>query len=342
MPADAFEYDVFISFASSDQELVKPVWQGLTSNGLRVFWSDSSLRDSIGSSWFDVVQQSLTVSRHLLVVFTPAALASTWVKREYVAFFNHCYRSPARLLVPMMASGCSFDDLPLFLREVESCLLEDPASLTRLIRVFGGVNVEQLRRELADLGNQLVSMRNQHVALQNQLAESQRRLAEQSKRNEQELITIRDSLQSQLAELKRIQPEPPGLVAEDTNPDDQSVPVRMGPTFLENVESVSPTKNAAAKKAAAPVKKAAPKKTAAPKPIQKSVISRVVEQVRETAANSEAAPKKAVALKPAQKSVISRIVEQVRETAANSVESTSSLRGGGSSSSSEGSRGNKT
>ena len=41
---DPFEYDVFVSFSSADEQLVKPIWQELCSNGLRVFWSDSTLK----------------------------------------------------------------------------------------------------------------------------------------------------------------------------------------------------------------------------------------------------------------------------------------------------------
>src|SRR4051794_18716345 len=133
MASNAFEYDVFISFASDDQDAVRPLWHELTQSGLRVFWSDSSLRERAGSSWFEIIQDSLNRSRHLLVVFTPAALASNWVKREYVAFFNHCYQPPGRLLIPVLGNDCQVTHLPLFLREVEACRLEDSHLSRRLV-----------------------------------------------------------------------------------------------------------------------------------------------------------------------------------------------------------------
>src|SRR5262245_51134899 len=102
---ERFDYDVFISFAAEDQELVRPLWQKLTAAGLGVFWSDATLRDRLGSSWFDVIQESLSQSRHLLIVFTPRALVSKWVKREYVAFLSNFHEPPGRLIVPLLAAG---------------------------------------------------------------------------------------------------------------------------------------------------------------------------------------------------------------------------------------------
>ena len=51
---DIFEYDVFLSFASADKELVKPIWQEMSSSGLRVFWSDETLKQNIGQPFIEV------------------------------------------------------------------------------------------------------------------------------------------------------------------------------------------------------------------------------------------------------------------------------------------------
>jgi hypothetical protein len=69
---ERFNYDIFISFAAEDQDLVRPLWRELTTAGFRVFWSDAALRDRVGSSWFDVIQEALSHSRHLLIIFTRA------------------------------------------------------------------------------------------------------------------------------------------------------------------------------------------------------------------------------------------------------------------------------
>jgi hypothetical protein len=42
-----FEYDVFLSFASADEDIVKPIWQEISLSGLRVFWSDEALKKKL-------------------------------------------------------------------------------------------------------------------------------------------------------------------------------------------------------------------------------------------------------------------------------------------------------
>jgi len=205
MSADAYEYDVFISFASNDQDLVRPLWQDLTTSGLRVFWSDSSLRDSVGSSWFDVIQRSVIRSRHLVVVFTPSALKSEWVRREYVAFFSHYYRPPGRLLIPVIAGQCDLNDLPLFLRELESCRLDANAA-KRLIRLLGGIDVEALRIQLAERDDEIRGLRMERDSLQVRVSALAQRVASDgaSRSREMELDrTERTKLLSKVQELER-------------------------------------------------------------------------------------------------------------------------------------------
>ncbi len=85
------EYDVFLSFSSKDEDLAKPIWKELSSSGLRVFWSDESLKSEIGQSFFTVIQNSLIQSEHFVLVSTPNAWKSNWVKEEYETFFSNCY-----------------------------------------------------------------------------------------------------------------------------------------------------------------------------------------------------------------------------------------------------------
>ena len=143
-----FEYDVFISFASSDEEIVKPIWQELTLSGLRVFWSDAVLREKLGESWFEVIQSSLERSRHFLLIVSSASISSKWVKREYTAFYNHCYKAGIRKLIPVLTNGYQVSSLPLFLRELEACRLDDTDTIRRVVQILGGTDVEELKKEL--------------------------------------------------------------------------------------------------------------------------------------------------------------------------------------------------
>lgn len=180
-----FDYDIFISFAAEDQDLVRPLWRELTAAGFRVFWSDTALRDQLGNSWFDVIQEALSQSRHLLIVFTPRALASKWVRREYVAFLSNFHEPPTRLLIPLTGEGCSFRDLPLFLRELQACQLEDPGVIERLVRVFAGrgkllpVPQQALQQELPLLPRKSVDVEKILTELP-EYTDQQRQLARQA------------------------------------------------------------------------------------------------------------------------------------------------------------------
>jgi hypothetical protein len=68
----------------------------------------------------------------------------------------------------VLARDATFNDIPLFLRELEACRLDDSGLSRRLIRLFGGTDIEALRSELAarneeidTLSSQLISMRGE-------------------------------------------------------------------------------------------------------------------------------------------------------------------------------------
>lgn len=152
---DPFEYDVFISFSSADEEIVKPLWQELCSNGLRVFWSDSSLKKEIGNSWFEVIEKSLERSKHMLLVCSNNSMSSKWVQREYRAFFDYCYSPNSRRLIPLLAREFLPTSLPLFLRELQVGRISNSNFIQEIIPILGGVNIEKLQQELKSLQEQV-------------------------------------------------------------------------------------------------------------------------------------------------------------------------------------------
>ena len=141
--AQPFEYDVFISFAKEDEQIVRPLWEALSAGGLRVFWSDVTLRDRAGDSWFDVIEASLERSRHFLLVCTAQSMRSEWVTREYRAFLGHCHRPPDRRLIPVLAPEFTIAELPLFLREIEVSHLADDGAIRRLMQILKGRRDEE-------------------------------------------------------------------------------------------------------------------------------------------------------------------------------------------------------
>lgn len=145
-----FEYDVFLSFSSDDEKIAKPIWQELCLNGLRVFWSDSMLKNKLGESWFDAIESSLESSQHFVLLCSPNSMSSEWVKREYKAFLNHCYKAGTRKLIPVLVGNYKVSSLPLFLREFEACRLDERNAIKKLVSILGGIYIEELRTILAN------------------------------------------------------------------------------------------------------------------------------------------------------------------------------------------------
>ena len=148
--SEVFEYDVFLSFASNDEKIARPIWQEMCLNGLFVFWSDATLKDKLGESWFEVIQASLENSRHFVLLCTPSSMSSEWVKREYQAFFNHCYKAGIRRMIPVLVGDFRVSSLPLFLRELEACRLDEDHSIKKITRILGGTDIEELKIALAN------------------------------------------------------------------------------------------------------------------------------------------------------------------------------------------------
>ena len=81
-----FDYDVFLSFASLNEGLARPLWEQLSHSGLRVFWSDETLKKNVGESWYSVISKSLKSSKHLVLLWSEEAEQSKFVELEYSRF----------------------------------------------------------------------------------------------------------------------------------------------------------------------------------------------------------------------------------------------------------------
>jgi hypothetical protein len=71
---------VFISYAESDEPVAKKVAAGLEKEGLKVWYDRREILP--GQNWAESVSKALKESRAMVVLLTPAALRSSWVRRE--------------------------------------------------------------------------------------------------------------------------------------------------------------------------------------------------------------------------------------------------------------------
>lgn len=151
-----FEYDVFLSFASKDEDVVRPIWQELSLNGLRIFWSDETLKESVGKSFFGVIQNALAQSKHLLLMCSNNSMQSEWVKLEYETFYSEYYmrNQSTRRLILFPIKNYDFSQLPPFLRQIQ--VTKD---IKEIVPILGGVDVAALKSENKNLRNEIESLR---------------------------------------------------------------------------------------------------------------------------------------------------------------------------------------
>ena len=81
--SNVFEYDLFVGFSSRDFEFVQPVVEKLRGYGLCVFISDQNLKEYVGESFAEIIQHALENSQHFVLVCSPNADKSQWVKIEW-------------------------------------------------------------------------------------------------------------------------------------------------------------------------------------------------------------------------------------------------------------------
>ena len=110
-----FDFDIFFSFASLDKAEARPLYEQLTASGLRVFWSDESLQESIGESWYNEIAEALQSSRHFVLLWTEASAKSKFC--GVGVFAVSCLNDPGkkdRYLVPVLGARCASGYLAFF------------------------------------------------------------------------------------------------------------------------------------------------------------------------------------------------------------------------------------
>ena len=99
--------EVFLSHSSKDQAFAGRLAAVLGRHGLKVFYSRKSIRGA--QQWHDEIGQALARCNWFLLVLSPAAVDSEWVKRELVyALQSRRYR---KHIAPLLLKSCKIDKL---------------------------------------------------------------------------------------------------------------------------------------------------------------------------------------------------------------------------------------
>jgi hypothetical protein len=205
-----FDYDVFLSFSILDEQIAKPIWQELSTDGLRVFWSDETLKTKAGISWYEVIEKSLERSKHLLLICSENSMNSEWVKREFRAFYDLCYSSDKRRLIPVLTRGFLPSSLPFFLRELQAMRLDSPQFFEEVLPMLGGVDIEKLQRENQCLQEQVDDLTDKNLRLQEEVTslmkenEYQKKELDNDRKRMQQLDKDRETASRQAAQSESV------------------------------------------------------------------------------------------------------------------------------------------
>lgn len=103
-----FLYDVFISYSSSDMEVVSALAERLRRAGLRVWFDKWCI--SLGEIVASKVDAGLNQSRVLLLCISKGALSSEWVRLEQSTAIHRDPGNVGRRFIPVLIDSCDVPD----------------------------------------------------------------------------------------------------------------------------------------------------------------------------------------------------------------------------------------
>lgn len=127
--------EVFLSHSSADRALADQVARTLRSRGIPVWYSATNILGA--QQWHDEIGAALRRCDWFLVLLTPEAVQSLWVKREL------CYALQQRRyldrITPVLAKDCDFEQLSWTLSALQMIDFrrDIDIGLRELLRVWG-------------------------------------------------------------------------------------------------------------------------------------------------------------------------------------------------------------
>ena len=111
--------EVFLSYSSRDRDLAERLARDLSKQGIPVFLEQDSLEP--GHRWEEQIRNALERAEAMVVLLTPASLDSQWVTMEWRVGLE----SSSRRVIPVLAGGVGFEQIPLELGDLQWIHLGD-------------------------------------------------------------------------------------------------------------------------------------------------------------------------------------------------------------------------
>ena len=125
--------EIFLSHAHEDRSIARQLADDLTRHSLRAWISDHHV--AAPHEWIDEIGKALKRCDWFIVVLTPAAIRSIWVKREVGFALND--RRYAGRIIPLVARACNPTQLAWPLAVIQSLDCRDyDKGIRKLLRIW--------------------------------------------------------------------------------------------------------------------------------------------------------------------------------------------------------------
>jgi len=143
--------DIFISYSSADDAIVRRIVERLERDGLKVFHAPSEIR--AGENFLESLSEGLRRSQFVMVFLSEAAIDSFWVQREWQAHLVRMARDRTAGLLPILLPGVREERIDPLLEpqhrlDFRSVNLDDPDALERSVTTM----IQNIRGDLPSPG----------------------------------------------------------------------------------------------------------------------------------------------------------------------------------------------
>ena len=127
--------EIFLSHSSADRAFTTDLAEVLRSHGIPVWYSDTNILGA--QQWHDEIGAALQRCDWLVVVLTPDAVPSKWVKRELLYCLQQD-RFDARI-APILYRSCNYDELSWTLTSLQMIDFREDfdTGCRELLRIWG-------------------------------------------------------------------------------------------------------------------------------------------------------------------------------------------------------------
>jgi hypothetical protein len=108
--------EVFLSHSTKDKRFLKRLAGVLRDHGVAVWFSEHGIRGA--AQWHDEIGAALARCDWMIVILSPAAIASRWVRREV----THAIEEPRfdGRIIPLRISACEAKELSWVLPQIQT------------------------------------------------------------------------------------------------------------------------------------------------------------------------------------------------------------------------------